>query len=147
MVMAHYAFIDPDTMVVTEVITGVNEDDEVNGIVGTEAWEAFYETLRPGMLCKRTSYNGNIRKRFAGVGDWYLVDDDAFAPPPPKDGLVFDKDLWAWILPELNVYDCECGATYDRATGKRHWRVHPHGWWRQRIAQRTLQWRRRWRRR
>ena len=87
--MAHYAFIDSNNIVV-KVITGVDEDvtqidadgTEVGG--STEAWEAFYETQpwHAGLICKRTSYHGNIRGVFAGVGHTYDADLDEFVPPP-----------------------------------------------------------------
>jgi hypothetical protein len=61
--MAHYAFLDENN-IVTEVITGRNEDEVVDGI---SDWEAAYEEVR-GQTCKRTSYNGNIRGVYAGIG-------------------------------------------------------------------------------
>jgi hypothetical protein len=72
--MAHYALIKDN--VVVQVITGVDEEVTQldNGIeVGgsTEAWEQFYENQpwHQGLICKRTSYNGNIRGKYAAVGD------------------------------------------------------------------------------
>jgi hypothetical protein len=49
--MAHYAFINSDNIVV-EVITGKNEDE--NTPEGFSSWEAYYETKRDGLTCKRT---------------------------------------------------------------------------------------------
>ncbi len=60
--MAHYAFLD-DNNVVTEVITGIDETELIEGL-DTETW---YGNFR-GQVCKRTSYNSNIRKNYAG---WY----------------------------------------------------------------------------
>jgi len=88
--MAHYAFIDSNNVVV-KVITGVDEtvtqldgDVEVGG--STEAWEQFYQnqSWHSGLTCKRTSYNGNIRGRYAGIGYTYdPVADEFIAPLPP----------------------------------------------------------------
>lgn len=64
--MAHYAFLDENN-VVTEVIVGRNEDEVVDGI---SDWEVYYGEFR-GQVCKRTSYNGNIRGKYAGIGDVY----------------------------------------------------------------------------
>lgn len=79
--MANYAFIDSNNVVV-KVITGVDEtvtqldgDIEVGG--STEAWEQFYENQpwHTGLICKRTSYNGNFRGCYAGIGyTWNGVD-------------------------------------------------------------------------
>ena len=55
--MAHYAFLDENN-VVTEVITGIDETELIEGL-DAETW---YGNFR-GQTCKRTSYNGNIRKQ------------------------------------------------------------------------------------
>jgi hypothetical protein len=83
--MAHYAFLDNNN-VVTEVITGVDEniiqtDTDGTQVGGnTEAWEAFYSNFR-GQVCKRTSYNANIRGKYAGRGDIYDAVNDVFTSP------------------------------------------------------------------
>ena len=73
--MAHYAFLDENN-IVTEVITGVDETDV------SHDWEIFYGELR-GQVCKRTSYNGNIRGTYAGIGYKYNADEDIFIAPQP----------------------------------------------------------------
>jgi hypothetical protein len=55
--MAHYAFLDENN-VVTEVITGINETELIEGL-DTETW---YGNFR-GQRCVRTSYNNAIRKQ------------------------------------------------------------------------------------
>ena len=70
--MAHYAFIDEQN-IVTEVIVG---NDEGHGV----DWEAHYAAVR-GQRCKRTSYNGRIRGKYAGIGDSYDEQADVFLPP------------------------------------------------------------------
>jgi hypothetical protein len=76
--MAHYAFLDANN-VVTEVIPGRDEWEVVDGI---SDWEQAYSEVR-GQVCKRTSYNGNIRYNYAGIGFTYDPIDDAFIPPAP----------------------------------------------------------------
>jgi len=68
--MAHYAFLDENN-IVTEVIVGRDEVDV------TCDWEAHYGEIR-GQVCKRTSYNANIRGKFAGIGDLYDEINDVF---------------------------------------------------------------------
>jgi hypothetical protein len=75
--MAHYAFLD-DNNIVTEVITGIDETELIEGLE-TETW---YGNFR-GQKCVRTSYNGKIRYNFAGVHYTYDPIDDAFIPPMP----------------------------------------------------------------
>jgi len=86
--MAHYALINSDNVVV-QVITGVDETvtqvDTDGTVVGgsSEAWEQFYENQpwHSGLTCKRTSYNGNIRGKYAGIGDTYDPVADEFVAP------------------------------------------------------------------
>jgi hypothetical protein len=76
--MAHYAFLDENN-IVTEVIAGRDEWEEVEGITD---WEQAYSEVR-GQVCKRTSYNNKIRYNYAGLGYTYDPIDDAFIPPMP----------------------------------------------------------------
>ena len=73
--MAHYAFLD-DSNIVTEVIVGIDETELIEGL-DTETWYGNYR----GATCKRTSYNGNIRYNYAGIGYTYDSVDDAFIAP------------------------------------------------------------------
>jgi len=89
--MAHYAFLDSNNVVV-KVITGVDENETQlnNGVeVGgsTEAWEQFYEnqSWHSGLTCKRTSYNGNFRGVYAGIGYTYDPVNDVFVAPPAPE--------------------------------------------------------------
>lgn len=79
--MAHYAFLDENN-IVTEVIVGRDEWEEVEGITD---WEKAYSEVR-NQVCKRTSYNGNIRYNYAGIGYTYDADGDAFISPRPNCG-------------------------------------------------------------
>lgn len=72
--MAHYAFITDG--IVTEVITGKDETETIEGL-DTETW---YGNFR-GQLCKRTSYNNNYRFNYAGIGYTYDSVRDAFIAP------------------------------------------------------------------
>lgn len=92
--MAHYAFLD-NANIVTEVIVGRDEWEVVEGI---SDWEAHYGEFR-GQLCKRTSYNGNIRKNYAGIGFRYDETLDAFIPPQPFPSWVLDEATALWGAP------------------------------------------------
>ena len=93
--MAHYAFLD-DNNIVTEVITGIHETELIEGL-DTETW---YGNFR-GQTCKRTSFNNNYRKNYAGVGFTYDADRDAFIAPKPDNATGFDEDTCQWIVPEV----------------------------------------------
>jgi hypothetical protein len=73
--MAHYAFLDENN-VVTEVITGIDETELIEGL-SPEEW---YGNFR-GQRCVRTSYNGNIRGVYAGIGYSYDEVNDVFVAP------------------------------------------------------------------
>ena len=75
--MAHYAFLD-ESNIVTEVIVGIDETELIEGL-DPETWYSNFK----GQTCKRTSYNGNIRYNYAGVGYLYDPIDDAFIAPMP----------------------------------------------------------------
>ena len=92
--MAHYAFLDNN--VVTEVITGIDETELIEGL-DTETW---YGNFR-GQVCKRTSYNNNIRKNYAGIGYTYDSVRDAFIAPKPDNAIGFDEDTCRWIIPPI----------------------------------------------
>jgi hypothetical protein len=98
--MAHYAFLDENN-IVTEIIVGRNEDEVVEGISN---WEEFYSQER-GQVCKRTSYNGNIRKNFAGIGYLYSEDLDAFIPAKPFDSWILNEDTARWESPVVYPED------------------------------------------
>ena len=89
--MAHYAFLDENN-IVTEVIVGKNEGEE--GI----NWEEHYGNFR-GQVCKRTSYNGNIRKNYAGIGFQYDQTRDAFIPPKQFNSWILNEDTCLWEAP------------------------------------------------
>jgi len=109
--MAHYAFLNENN-IVTEVIVGIDETQLIEGL-DPETW---YSNFR-GQTCKRTSYNGKIRKQFAGVGysydpiadvfiaaqpypSWLLNQNFDWEPPTPKpiNGFWYwDEDSLTWI--------------------------------------------------
>jgi hypothetical protein len=91
--MAHYAFLDNDN-IVTEVITGIEETELIEGL-DTETW---YGNLR-NQVCKRTSYNGNIRKNYAGIGFTYDPERDAFIAPKPLASWVLNEETCQWEAP------------------------------------------------
>jgi hypothetical protein len=101
--MAHYAFLD-DNNIVTEVITGIDETELIEGL-DTETW---YGNFR-GQVCKRTSYNGKIRKNYAGLGYSYDSQRDAFIPPKPHPSWQLNEETCNWQAPTPYPTD---GFTY-----------------------------------
>ena len=103
--MAHYVLLNENNIVI-QVITGVDENIIQTDLDGTqiggssEAWEQFYAT-RPWLnatSCKRTSYNGNIRKQYAGIGYTYDTVNDVFIAPQPFASWSLDSNF-DWQAP------------------------------------------------
>jgi hypothetical protein len=92
--MAHYAFVNENN-IVTEVIVGIDETQTIDG-KDPETWYGEYR----GKNCIRTSYNGNIRFNYAGIGFTYDPIDDAFIAPMPNCG---HDEL---MLNELKRWEC-----------------------------------------
>ena len=90
--MAHYAFLDSNN-VVTEVIVGIDETELIEGL-DPETWYANFR----GQVCKRTSYNNNIRKQFAGLGYFYDEVNDVFISPKPYLSWSLDNNF-DWQAP------------------------------------------------
>jgi len=112
--MAHYALINLNNIVV-QVISGVDEDviqidldgKEVGGT--SQAWEQFYSS-RPwfeGLTCKRTSYNGNIRANYAGIGYTYDPNFDVFIAPRPYPSWKLNYTIFQWEAPVAKPEDIE----------------------------------------
>jgi hypothetical protein len=85
--MAHYAFLDENN-IVTEVIVGIDETELIEGL-DPETW---YGNFR-GQICKRTSYNHRIRKRYAGIGYSYDPINDVFIAPKPFASWLLDENF------------------------------------------------------
>jgi len=97
--MSHFAEIDESNKVI-RVLVGNNDDP-----AGDEGYSWFVENL--GGTWIQTSYNGNCRFNFAGVGYSYDPIDDAFIPPMPECGheelLLTELKRWKCTNKEHNV--------------------------------------------
>ncbi len=94
--MAHWAELD-ESNIVLRVTVGDNNDPN-----GDEGYQWLIDNV--GGTWVKTSYNGKIRKNFAGIGFIYDPIRDAFIPPKPEniDGIEFvlNDDTCLWELPE-----------------------------------------------
>jgi hypothetical protein len=75
--MSHFAELDKNNKVI-RVLVGDNNDP-----AGDEGYKWLIDNL--GGTWVKTSYNGNIRYNFAGIGFTYDADADAFIAPAPCD--------------------------------------------------------------
>lgn len=117
--MAHYALLDTNNVVV-KVITGVDENitqTDLDGTVvggSTEAWEQFYQNQpwHLGLTCKRTSYNNNIRKQYAGIGYTYDAANDVFIAPQPYPSWILNENF-EWQPPTPKPTDGKPYAWFE----------------------------------
>jgi hypothetical protein len=87
--MAHFAQIDENNIVVKVLVTDNNDPN------GDEGYQLLIDNL--GGTWIKTSYNGNIRKNFAGIGYTYDESRDAFVPPMPNGiGWVLNEETCQW---------------------------------------------------
>lgn len=97
--MAHFAQLD-DQNVVTQVIVVHNNDCQVDGVESEDAGIAFCKSLfGANTNWKQTSYNGTMRKNYAGIGFTYDAERDAFIPPQPYASWVLSEEICRWGAP------------------------------------------------
>jgi hypothetical protein len=88
--MAHFAELDKNNIVVRVLVTDNNDP------AGDEGYQWLIDNF--GGTWVKTSYNGNIRYNYAGIGYSYDPVDDAFIGPMPECGHdeVLLNDLKRW---------------------------------------------------
>lgn len=85
--MAHYAYLD-DNNIVVAVTVGKDETELIDGL----ETETYYAQGTPYTV-KRTSYNGKIRKQYAGIGYFYDEANDVFIAPQPFPSWSLDSNF------------------------------------------------------
>lgn len=101
--MAHFAKLDDNNFVETVVV--VPDEQEHRG-------EQYLNEIGLEGRWIQTSFNANIRKRFAGKGDEYLVEEDAFRQRKPFDSWVWQSETWTWESP-IKVPDLDNKYNWD----------------------------------
>jgi hypothetical protein len=102
--MAHFAQLDSNNVVVQVIVVGNADTADANGVEKEHIGAAFCERLLGGVW-KQTSYNGNMRKRYAGVGYTYDADRDAFIAPKPFPSWVLNNTTVDWEAPVARPND------------------------------------------
>lgn len=97
--MAHFAKLDENNIVIevhavhnNELLDENGNESELKGIEFLTNWSGGYSNW------KQTSYNGNIRKNYAGIGYMYRADIDAFIAPQPYPSWTLDANA-KWQAP------------------------------------------------
>jgi hypothetical protein len=93
--MAHFAQLDENNRVLQVIV--VADEHEANG----EQWCHDFA----GGRWKQTSYNGRIRKNYAGIGHTYDEQRDAFISPKPYPSWIFNEETCQWQSPNPKPTD------------------------------------------
>lgn len=98
--MAHFAELDINSIVLRVIVV----DNEALDFLEFPESEAYampllYQWYGPGLIWKQTSYNGNFRGNFAGIGYTYYQEYDIFMPSKPYPSWVLDVPAAQWVAP------------------------------------------------
>ena len=96
--MAHFAKLDENNIVLAVHVVN-NEVIIVDGVESEQTGINFLTDLHGHDKWKQTSYNGSIRKNYAGVGYSYDSTRDAFIPPKPFTSWTLNEDTCLWESP------------------------------------------------
>ena len=89
--MSHFAELDLENKVIRVLVCDNNDP------AGDEGYQWLLDNL--GGTWIKTSYHGNIRFNFAGVGYSYDEVRDAFIAPKPFNSWVLDEATCQWNSP------------------------------------------------
>ena len=79
--MAHFAQLDENNVVLQVIVVHNNDCLNDDGNESESVGIAFCQSLFPGTRWRQTSYNGNMRGVYAGIGYTYNPTLDVFEPP------------------------------------------------------------------
>jgi hypothetical protein len=118
--VAHFCKLDENNVVTQVVVVGNQDTSDASGVEKEYIGAAFCERLFGGTW-KQTSYNGNIRKNYAGLGYTYNADIDAFVPPQPFASWLLNEETAQWEAPTPMPADAGTGEppkmySWDEAT-------------------------------
>jgi len=110
--MAHFAQLDDSSTVMQVIVvnnaelittkTTTTDDGYINvaTIESEEKGIAFCQSIYGGETnWRQTSYNGNFRKNYAGIGFTFDAGRDAFIPPQPFSSWVLNEQTYRWDAP------------------------------------------------
>ena len=114
--MAHFAKLDENNVVLEVHVVHNNELLDENGVEQEQKGIDFLINWSNGYLAwKQTSYNGNFRKNYAGIGYSYDPIRDAFIPAQPYPSWLLNEQTCRWEPPIAAPTDGEM-YTWDEAS-------------------------------
>lgn len=106
--MAHFAQLDADNVVLQVIVVGDGDCEDDDGNESEAVGVAFCQSLLGAdTIWKQTSYNHNIRVRYASIGDTYDADLDAFIRPQPYASWTLSAVTKDWEPPVTKPEDTD----------------------------------------
>jgi hypothetical protein len=103
--MAHFAKLNENNIVLEVIVVNNSildsSNEEASGISFLTEWSGGYSNW------KQTSYNGNVRANFAGIGYIYDPDFDVFIAPRPYPSWKLNYTTYQWEAPVARPDDIE----------------------------------------
>ena len=97
--MAHFAKLDSNNKVIHVSVVNNSDILDSDGNENEQLGVELLTKIHGYANWKQTSYNGNFRKNYAGIGYTYDEKLDAFIPPQPYDSWSLNKDTFVWEAP------------------------------------------------
>ena len=98
---------------------------DANGVEDENLGIEFLTNLHGWVIWKQTSYDGSIRKNFAGIGYTYDEDRDAFIAPKPFASWILNEETWQWdapvVMPELTQEQIDNKNSYNWNEETKQW--------------------------
>jgi hypothetical protein len=113
--MAHFAKIGLNNIVTDVLVVANRETMDSTGVEHESIGIEFLKTLTGHETWIQTSYNGIIRKNYAGVGYTYDYQRDAFIPTQPYPSWTLVEETCNWTAPVLYPTDGK-QYSWDEAT-------------------------------
>jgi hypothetical protein len=114
--MAHFAKLGKGNIV--EQVVVVSNDIATTEQTGIDFLNDLYRDRN--VVWKQTSYNGNFRKNFAGIGYKYDQARDAFIAPKPYSSWILNEDTCRWDAPVVKPDD---GQDYNWNETIKNWEL------------------------
>jgi hypothetical protein len=116
--MAHFAKLGIDNIVLEVLVVNNVDTMTPQGEEREDVGVEFLKKLTGHEVWKKTSYNGNIRKNYAGIGYTYDTSRDAFIPPKPYPSWTLNETTCQWNAP----------VAYPSGDGMYTWNEATTGW-------------------
>ncbi len=123
--MATFAKIGLNSKVISVHSVHNNVLKDANGVEDENLGIEFLTNLHGWAIWKQTSYDGSIRKNFAGIGYTYDEDRKAFIAPKPFASWILNEETCQWdapvAMPELTQEQIDNKNSYNWNEETQQW--------------------------